>query len=208
MYPKCFFVTGTDTGVGKSMVSAILALGLNAEYWKPIQCGILPQTDSEWIKEITGLSSDHFHPEKFRLIQPLSPHAAALHENIHIDLSEIQMPNAPKAHSHLIIEGAGGVLVPLNESDFMIDLIAKLQVPVLLVSRSTLGTINHTLLTLQQLRAYSIPILGVVLNGPKNEGNRKAIVHYGQVDILAELEPISDMTPDTLHFAFNQNFNK
>lgn len=206
MFPKRIFVTGTDTGVGKTLVSAILTLGLNAGYWKPIQCGIAPQTDSEWVKQITGLSHHHFFPEAYKLTQPLSPHAAALHENIKIDLRAIVEPDFKQ--SHLIMEGAGGVLVPLNENDFMIDLIAKLQVPVLVVARSSLGTINHTLLTLQALRARAIPILGIVLNGLKNESNRKAIMNYGQVDIIAELEPISHITVDSLYLASNHFDNR
>jgi dethiobiotin synthetase len=201
-FPKQFFVTGTDTDVGKTVVSAMLILGLNASYWKPIQSGILPCTDTEWVKKITQLPPSHFFPEVYRLSQPLSPHASAMHDNVRIDLDKIVMPNLPGNCSHLIVEGAGGILVPLNDKNLMIDLIKKLNIPVLVVCRSTLGTINHTLLTLQHLRLHEIPILGVIMNGPKNEGNRKAITHYGKVNVLTELEPIQNISGATLLQAF------
>ena len=197
-FPKQFFVTGTDTDVGKTVVSAMLTLGLNASYWKPIQSGTLPCTDTEWVKKMTQLPPSHFFPEAYRLSQPLSPHASALHDKIKIDLEKIVMPNLPVESSHLIVEGAGGVLVPLNDKKMMIDLIKKLNIPVVVVCRSTLGTIHHTLLTLQHLRLHEIPVFGVIMNGPKNEGNRQAITHYGKVNVLAELEPIQDISKATL----------
>ncbi|NET09701.1 MAG: dethiobiotin synthase [Symploca sp. SIO2B6] len=203
-FPNQMFVTGTDTDVGKTMVSAMLTLGLGAAYWKPVQSGTEPMTDTERVRSLTHLDASHFLPERFCLSQPLSPHAAAEKDGVAIALSDFQIPQHTK--SHLIIEGAGGLMVPLNRHDYMIDLIQQLQIPVCLVARSTLGTINHTLLSIEQLRRTSIPIMGVILNGPKNKGNREAIAHYGQVPILGELEWIDPVTPERLKHLFHQQF--
>ncbi|MDG2615352.1 dethiobiotin synthase [Thermoleptolyngbya sichuanensis A183] len=205
MFPEKFFITGTDTNVGKTVVSALLTLGLNASYWKPIQSGLDPISDTDYVRKVTGLDDSHFLPERFTLTQPLSPHAAAEIDGVQIYLSDFQLPSQ-LPYKPLIIEGAGGLMVPLNEEDFVIDLIRQFQLPVCLVARSTLGTINHTLLSLAQLRRMEIPILGVIVNGPKNEGNRAAIAHYGNVPILAELEPLAEVNPATLKQAFDQLF--
>ncbi|WP_316791067.1 dethiobiotin synthase [Thermoleptolyngbya oregonensis] len=205
MFPEKFFITGTDTNVGKTVVSALLTLGLNASYWKPIQSGLDPISDTDYVRKVTSLDDSHFLPERFTLTQPLSPHAAAEIDGVQIHLSDFQLPSQ-LPYKPLIIEGAGGLMVPLNEEDFVIDLIRQFQLPVCLVARSTLGTINHTLLSLAQLRRMEIPILGVIVNGPKNEGNRAAIAHYGNVPILAELEPLAEVNPATLKQAFDQLF--
>ncbi|WNZ22496.1 dethiobiotin synthase [Leptolyngbya sp. NK1-12] len=199
-FPAQFFVAGTDTNVGKTVVSAMLTLGLGAAYWKPVQSGLEPITDTEYVRRTTGLDASHFIPERFRLTEPLSPHASAAIDGVEIGLSDFQRPITTKPH--LIVEGAGGLMVPLNQRDFMIDLIQHLDLPVCLVARSTLGTINHTLLSIAQLRRAQVPILGVILNGPKNPSNREAIAHYGQVPILGELEPLAAINPDTLKQAF------
>lgn len=189
------------------MVSAMFALGLGAAYWKPVQSGLESMTDTEQVRSLTQLPESHFVPERFRLTQPLSPHAAAEIDGVAIALDDFRLPNfsaSPYAKPHLIIEGAGGLMVPLNDRDYMLDLIHYFQVPVCLVARSTLGTINHTLLSIAQLRRANIPLLGVVLNGPKNERNRAAIAHYGQVPILGELEPMDTITPYRLKQSFLQ----
>lgn len=200
--PNRFFVTGTDTNVGKTVVSSMLTLGLQAAYWKPIQSGLDPITDTDYVRQVTQLDDSHFHPERFCLSEPLSPHAAAAIDGVEIDLVDFQLP--PSAKPHLIVEGAGGLMVPLNAHEYMIDLIKQLELPVCLVARSSLGTINHTLLSIAQLRRYQIPILGVILNGEKNPSNRAAITHYGRVPILGELEPLEDINPYTLKTAFAQ----
>jgi dethiobiotin synthetase len=200
LFPPQFFITGTDTDVGKTVVSAMLTLALNATYWKPIQSGLEPITDTDYVRQVTGLDDSHFYPERHRLTQPLSPHASSAIDGIHIDLSDFTLPRTNKPH--LIIEGAGGLLVPINEQHYIIDLIAHLNLPVCLVARSRLGTINHTLLSIAQLRHYNINILGVILNGDRNPSNREAIAHYGKVPILAELEPLSTINPETLKQAF------
>jgi dethiobiotin synthetase len=197
--PPQFFITGTDTDVGKTIVSALLTLGLGTHYWKPVQSGT--PTDSNVLRTL-GINPSRILPERHRLTQPLSPHAAAQMDGVEISLTDFELPPVEK----LIVEGAGGLLVPLNEKDLMIDLIQKLQLPVCLVSRSTLGTINHTLLSIAALRQAKIPILGVIINGQKNEINRAAIAHYGKVPILAELEPLAEITPTILHTTFQNLF--
>jgi dethiobiotin synthetase len=203
--PEKLFITGTDTGVGKTVVSAILMAGLNGYYWKPIQSGLEEMSDTQWVQENTGLPGTHFFKETYRLTQPLSPHAAALQDGVRIELDAFKIPTPPEP-GHLIIEGAGGVMVPLNEKDLMTDIIKKLDAPVLLVCRSSLGTINHTLLSLEQLRREGIEIFGVVMNGPRNLENRKAIEHFGRIRVLAEIEPLPFIDPLTLKTLFHQNF--
>ena len=199
-WPPAFIVTGTDTDVGKTIVSALLTLGLGGAYWKPIQSGLMPMTDTERVQALTQLDSSHFLPEVYRLTQPLSPHASAAIDGVDIVLEDIRLPQTSKPH--LIVEGAGGLLVPLNDRHFILDLFYALKLPVCLVARSGLGTLNHTLLSLRQLRAANIPILGVILNGEKNPSNAAAIVHYGQVPILGEIEPLEDLNPATLKRSF------
>ncbi|MGG6294674.1 dethiobiotin synthase [Leptolyngbya sp. AN02str] len=205
-FPDQFFVTGTDTNVGKTVVSAMLTIGLNGTYWKPVQSGLEPITDTEYVRSVTQLDESHFLPERFRLTEPLSPHLSARLDGVEIHLSDFELPHA--ARSPLIVEGAGGLLVPLNDKDLIIDLIQKFQLPVCLVSRTQLGTINHTLLSIRQLQQANIPILGVIMNGPLNEENKRAFAHFGQIPILGELEPLEDINPATLRSAFERLFPK
>jgi dethiobiotin synthetase len=195
-FPPAFFITGTDTNVGKTIVSAWLMRSLGAAYWKPIQSGVIPCTDTDTVRSLTGLDESYFIPERFCLTQPLSPHAAAAIDGVQLNLSDFQLPMTTKPH--LIVEGAGGLCVPINEQDLMIDLIQSLKLPVCLVARPSLGTINHTLLSLQQLRQAKIPILGVILSGRKNPSNAAAIVHYGKINLLAELDFFAPLNPKTI----------
>ena len=203
--PKRIFVTGTNTDIGKTVVSGVLVAGLKAHYWNPIQTGLIDGTDTHWIRKHTDISEDQIYPEVYSLQQPLSPHAAAALENVQIDLSAFSLPQVP-TNETLIVEGAGGVLVPINEQHYMLDLISRLAIPVLLVADSQLGTINHTLLSVRQLREYNIPIGGVVMNGPKNQGNKEAIEFYGKVEVLAEIQPLEEITPVTLAQCFDDSF--
>jgi dethiobiotin synthase len=181
-------------------------VGLNAMYWKPIQSGLEGITDTDWVRDKTGLPSIHFHSETYRLRLPLSPHAAADHDGLRINLEDFIAP-AIDENDHLIVEGAGGVMVPLNETRFMSDLMKKLDLPVLLVASNSLGTINHTLLSLEQLSRNGLDVMGVVLNGPKNSINREAIEHYSGVKVLAEIEPLAEINPQSLSDCFNVNFS-
>ena len=203
--PSKIFVSGTDTGIGKTVVSAMMTLGLSATYWKPIQSGLEEETDTEFVRRVTGLSDEHFMPERFRLQEPLSPHASAKIDGVTISLDDFQLPEA--GTNNLVVEGAGGLLVPLNDNDMIIDLIERFQLPVLLVSRSELGTLNHTFLSLEALRSREIPVLGVVMNGPKNESNKKAIEKYGNVEVIGEINTIETLNAKTLMSIFNTIFN-
>lgn len=174
------FITGTDTDIGKTLVSSWLCLHTGYDYFKPIQTGSIESLDTQ---TVLTLSKTKVHPETYVFKNPLSPHMASQDEGAVIDLKSIQLPKT----NQLIVEGAGGVLVPVNENQFISDLIIQLKVPCILVARSKLGTINHTLLSLAFLRQNNIEVLGVILSGDINPRNRDSIAHYGQVEILAEL---------------------
>lgn len=157
------FVTGIGTGIGKTFVSAILAKALDADYWKPVQAGFSEGTDSEWVaKWLTGTSSV-VHPEVYKLAKPASPHIAAREEGITIDIQNI-CKQIPVNNRNLLIEGAGGLLVPLNNSTFVADLIKEMGAKVILVSRNYLGSINHSLLTARVCREMQLPVIGWVFN--------------------------------------------
>jgi dethiobiotin synthase len=206
-FPEHLIVTGTDTAIGKTLVSAVLVAGLSAVYWKPVQSGIEGQTDRRWVREKTGLGDDHFPPEACLLRAPVSPHLAAAMEGVTIDLARIVPPALPPGISHMIIEGAGGVLAPLNDRHFMIDLFQQLHAPALVVATSRVGMINHTLLTVEQLRCHGIPVFGVVMNGPRNNENLKAVEHYGRVPVIGEIEPLPEITPEVLIRTFDNCFD-
>lgn len=199
-FPSAFFVTGSDTGIGKTVVSALLTLGLNGSYWKPIQSGLEEETDTQFVKRVTGLPETHFIEERYRLSEPLSPQASSAIDGVEIHMNDFRLPRY--ITGHLIVEGAGGLLVPINNEEMIIDLIRHLKLPVLLVVRSELGTLNHTFLSLEALRSRKIPVLGVVMNGPKNPGNREAIENYGDVEVIAELEPLEEVNSVRLQNTF------
>lgn len=188
---KHLFVTGTDTGIGKTITSAWLCKHWQADYWKPVQSGLEGGSDSEWIARLSGCT---VHPETYRLSQPLSPHQAADLDGAKIQLNDFVLPEAER----LIIEGAGGCMVPLNWRDTMLDLMKHLNTCALLVARSGLGTINHTCLSLQALKAAGVPVLGVVMVGETNPANREAIEHFGEVPVLAELPVFNELSPQAL----------
>jgi dethiobiotin synthetase len=185
------FITGTDTDVGKTLISTWLCLHTGYDYFKPIQTGCHIDSDSA---AVAGLAQVPIHPNIYQYEEPVSPHLAAILAGDSIDLNKINLPVC----ENLIIEGAGGVLVPLNKKELMIDLIAQMAVPVILVARSTLGTINHTLLSLAALRARQIPVLGVILNGPINETNCQAIEFYGEVDVLDSMPKLTEVSRTSL----------
>jgi dethiobiotin synthetase len=201
-FPDAFFITGTDTGVGKTLVSAILLSGLQGTYWKPVQSGTITQTDTDWVKSVTGLPSEKFCDETYKLTQPLSPHASAKIDGVHISLEAFRLPGG--AARPLIVEGAGGLMVPLNENDLMIDLMEKLALPVVLVARSGLGTINHTMLSLGALRTRNIEVLGIIMNGEPNPSNRAALEQYGRTPVIAEIPIMRSINSETLTAAFQQ----
>jgi dethiobiotin synthase len=197
------FVTGTDTGVGKTVVSAALLMRYRSvaslRYWKPIQTGIEEDDDTRTVAALTGRPRAAVVEERVRLPRPLSPHLAARLDGRRIELDPLLAVAATQASSERwIVEGAGGILVPINESTLMIDLIAALAVPSIVVARSTLGTINHTLLTLEALRTRGLPVAGVVMVGPHNADNREAIEVYGCTQVVGEIPPLVPLTRATL----------
>jgi dethiobiotin synthase len=190
-----YFITGTDTDVGKTVAAAWTMLHLEATYWKPVQAGIEEETDEAQIRRITGAGDDRIHDSAYVLPDPLSPHEAAKRAGVTIDMAAFALPDAD---GPLVVEGAGGLMVPLNQTSYMIDLIEMFGLPAILVARSSLGTINHTLLSLGALRARRIPVAGVVLNGQPSPHNREAIETYGAVRVLAEIPPLDPLCRETL----------
>lgn len=172
MAPKNIFVTGIDTDSGKTLVSAILCEALGYDYWKPVQAG-LPR-DADLVGSL--LTNRHLviHPETHLLREPMSPHAAAKRDGIEIHLRDFIPPATSRG---LIMEGAGGVLVPLNDRDLMIDLMCQLAAPIVLVSDLYLGSINHTLLSVEALRRRELTILGIVFNGVQNPDSESIILN-------------------------------
>ena len=193
--PSQLFVTGTDTDVGKTVLSGVLCQGLNASYWKPIQSGF--PTDTETMAQWIG--AERVLPEAVILNHPLSPNQAAQRDSVHIDMRDIKLP---QVRGPLIVEGAGGLMVPLNQEHMMIDLIQHLNLPAVIAARSGLGTLNHTLLSIEALRRRSIPIAGVVLIGPPMPENSRDIAHFGQVSILGNLNTLPVLSPTSLAEAF------
>lgn len=186
------FITGTDTNIGKTVVSSWLCLHLGYDYFKPVQTGSVEGMDSNIVSMFT--KNTKIHKESYVFKNPLSPHMAAEDESAVIDLQQIKLPQTEK----LIIEGAGGLLVPINDDYFISDLISHFNVPVILVARPSLGTINHTLLSLEHMRNKNIEILGVILSGEKNLRNRESIEKYGDVEVLAELPYIENVCAESL----------
>lgn len=179
-----YFITGIGTDVGKTVVSAIVTALLGADYWKPIQAGDLEHSDSMKIKQLLD-GKCVIHPEAYRLKNAMSPHAAALKENIALRLVDICLPVTPRP---LVIEGAGGLMVPLNETELMIDLIQHLAAEVILVSRNYLGSINHTLLTAEILKQRNIPVKGIVFNGEPNLASEKIILSITNFELIGRVD--------------------
>jgi dethiobiotin synthase len=195
------FVTGTDTGVGKTVVSAALLHRFRGaaplQYWKPVQTGIERDDDTREVRRLGRCRRTEVLDEGVRLRRPLSPHLSARLAGRRLDVDAIAAPVSRRGGA-LIAEGAGGVLVPLNESVLTVDLIRRLDLPALVVARSRLGTINHTLLTLEALRTRGVEVAAVVMTGPPNPENRAAIEHFGRVAVAAELPVLRPLTAASL----------
>ena len=197
-------VTGTDTGIGKTIFSAALTDALDGCYWKPVQSGLGEETDSETVARLGRLSCDRVLPEAYRLAIPASPHLAARIDGVTIDPEHL----SPQAVERpLVIEGAGGLLVPLTEHTVFADVFARWQIPVVVCARTGLGTINHTLLSLEALRRRAIPVLGVAFIGDAQEDSEAIITRLGGVHRLGRLPRLDPLTPDRLRHAFAENFN-
>jgi dethiobiotin synthase len=205
--PERFFITGTDTGVGKTVVSALLCGALDALYWKPIQTGSREGTDRNTVMRWAQLPPSRTIPESYLFAPPVSPHLAARRAGIRIDLAKIRMPRIP-AGENLIAEGAGGALVPINNTQFMTHLMRHLSLPVVLVSRTSLGTINHTLLSLAALRGARIEVRGVIMVGKPNLENRRAIEHYGEIPVVGTVPILKKIDLRALLRVFRRNFDR
>jgi dethiobiotin synthase len=197
------FVTGTDTGVGKTVTAAALMhryrrIGA-VRYWKPIQTGIEADDDTATVRDLSECAEEEIFDNGIRLPRPLSPHLAARLAGQEIKLDRvIALLASQPTTARWIVEGAGGVRVPINDSDFMTDLIERLAIPALVVARSGLGTINHTLLTIEALRRRSLVVAGVVMVGEPNHENRQAIERFGNVPVIGEMPPFPDLSPEVL----------
>ncbi len=198
-------VTGTDTGVGKTVVSAMLTLALDAFYWKPIQAGIADGTDRGRVAAMTGLSPARLPTGRFVLREALSPHRAAEIDGVEINLENLALPEVPE-NRRLIIEGAGGVLVPINRALLQADLFAHWGGAAVLVARTTLGTINHTLLSLEALKARNIPVLGIVFVGEAMPDSERPIVEFARVKRLGRLPILPELHVTALRAAFAAHF--
>ena len=200
---KGLFVTGTDTGVGKTVAAAALMHHFRGvaplRYWKPIQTGIEIDDDTATVRRLGACSEDELFDQGVRLPMPVSPHLAARWVGQRIDLAELRgLIGNDDFDTTWIVEGAGGLLVPINETQTMADWIAYLALPVLVVARSGLGTINHTLLTLEALQARSLRVAGVMMIGEPNADNRAAIEKYGHAPVVAEMPFLTPLDPGLL----------
>ena len=179
-----YFITGIGTNIGKTIVSAILTEALEADYWKPIQAGELENSDTIKVEKLISNKKSKYHKEGYCLTKPLSPHAAAKLDNIEIDLAKI---NIPTTNNNLIIEGAGGLMVPLNEKELIIDLIKKLDVEVILVIKNYLGSINHSLLSIESLKDRKLKVKGIIFNGDENKESEQFILNYSGLTCLGRI---------------------
>ena len=193
-----FVVTGTDTDIGKTVFAAGLCSFLGARYWKPVQAGV--PGDRETVAELAGIET---LPEAYRLKLPASPHQAAAAEGITIDPDRLTPPDGD-----VVIEGAGGLMVPLTRQTLFIDVFARWQIPLILCARTALGTINHTLLSVAVLRASAIPLHGVAFIGEANEESERIIAELAPVKRLGRLPPVKPLTHENLSVAFTANFRR
>ena len=193
---KAVVVTGTDTDIGKTVFAAGLTHALQAQYWKPVQAGLDGETDSQTVARLSGMKT---LPEAYRLKMPASPHLAAEAEGVEIDPTRL---TPPQTNGPLVIEAAGGLMVPLNRQTLFLDVIATWQMPVILCARTALGTINHSLLSLAALRRAGTSVLGITFIGDTNPAVERTICDFGAVPYLGCLPRLAPLTPDTLTRAF------
>jgi dethiobiotin synthetase len=193
-----YFVTGIGTGIGKTIVSAIITEKLQADYWKPIQSGDLDNSDSLKIESLISNANSVIHPEGFKLTEPLSPHLSAKIDSVALSIQKL---STPKTDSTLIIEGAGGLMVPLNEEELMIDYIKSLNVKVILVSQNYLGSINHTLLSIEALKYRGIELRGIIFNGTANQETERYIEQYSKATVIGHIPLLPTLNKETIRQA-------
>ncbi len=188
------FITGIGTGVGKTLVSAIVTEALQADYWKPIQTGVDSEPkDSDTIRNLISNKKTIIHPEAYSLKKPASPFAAAEDEGIRIEIKNIALP---KTDNILVIEGAGGLMVPINENELMIDMIEQWDAEVILVSQNYLGSINHTMLSCMALADRNLKVLGIVYNGEDNLMAERSILSFCDFPVIGRIKPETFITPE------------
>lgn len=202
---ESLFVTGTDTNVGKTLLSALLVAALDAIYWKPIQTGAAEGTDRQTVIRLAEISESQTIPESYCFDPPVSPHLAAEASGVKIDLARIRVP--AKFDKPVIAEGAGGILVPINDSQLMLDLASHLGFPILIAARAALGTINHTLLTVRALRCAKMSIMGVVMIGSRNKDNERSVEQFGAVAVVGWIPWLDKIDRETLLWVFRSNFD-
>ena len=197
-----FLVTGTDTDIGKTVFAAGLAGALGAYYWKPVQAGVDPEGDKETVARLGGIPKTHILPEAYRLRTPASPHLAARIDGVEVHLDSLALP---QVDGPLVVEGAGGVLVPVSETLLMADLFAYWQLPVILCARTALGTINHSLLSIEALRSRGVPLAGIAFIGDPHEENERIIPQLAKVPSLGRLPRLDPLNAASLKAAFAEN---
>ena len=188
-------IAGIGTEIGKTISSAIIVKNLQADYWKPIQSGFPEDSDVRTIQELSNTPEASIQPSIYNLKAPLSPHSAAELEGIEIAIEKFKLPTT---QNNLVVELAGGILVPLNKQQTNLDLLKKWKLPVILVSKTYLGSINHTLLSFEILKSNNIPILGLILNGEKNESAQRFILNYTHLPIICEIDLEKNWTPEII----------
>ncbi len=189
------FIAGIGTDVGKTVVSSVFTEAFKADYWKPVQTGSFFSTDTAQVQKWVSNTESKFHPEAFLLKQYMSPHAAAALEDIEINLDSLKLP---ETNNTLIIEGAGGLMVPLNRKEFMVDIIKKFDAEVVLVIQNYLGSINHSLLSIDALKSRGVKMLGVVINGPTNEHSEQIILEYSGLKLLGRIHKEKELNSEVI----------
>jgi dethiobiotin synthetase len=198
-------VTGTDTGIGKTVFSAGLTRLLDGVYFKPVQAGLEGETDTAVVRRLSALPAERMLPEIWRLRTPASPHLAAERDGVMIDPRELVLPTLERP---VIVEGAGGLMVPLSRDVLFIDVFASWGAPVVVCARTALGTLNHTLLSLEALQRRGIPVLGVALIGDAHADNERTLATLGRVPILGRLPRLDPLSPQSLAGAFSAAFRR
>lgn len=199
-------VSGTDTGLGKTVFAAMLTLALDGVYWKPVQSGTADGTDAETVARLAALPPERILPERYVLSQPLSPHRAAELDGVEIDPDALVLPEPLPDGRPLVVEGAGGLLVPLTRRTLFIDVFARWGAPVVLCARTALGTINHTLLSVEALKARGVPLLGIAFIGEAMPDSERTIVEFSGARRLGRLPWLDETSPEALRRAFAENF--
>jgi dethiobiotin synthetase len=200
---RSFIIAGTDTNVGKTVLSSLLMSAHDdLYYWKPIQSGLEEETDSQIVQRLSECNADRIFPEAYKLRQPLSPHLSSRLDGVHIEKEKLSLPRK----KNIIVETAGGVLTPISETRLQIDLIKMWSLPVLIAARSSLGTINHTLLTIEVLRKRDIEIAGVVMIGEVNDENKKAVEFYGKVKVVGKILQMKEMDRANLKEVYHKYY--